>query len=95
MLAKLAVAGLRTRIKDYMVLFSGLVISSAIFYMFATLAVNKEMIHKSNDLISFSAILFNIGIILLAMITFVYILYANNFLLGMRQKDYGLFMWGS
>lgn len=92
MLAKLAVAGLRTRIKDYMVLFSGLVISSAIFYMFATLAVNKEMIHKSNDLISFSAILFNIGIILLAMITFVYILYANNFLLGMRQKDYGLFM---
>ena len=42
MLGKLALAGAKSRIKDYLVLFSGLVISSAIFYMFCTLAINDK-----------------------------------------------------
>jgi len=35
---------------------------------------------------------FVFGIALLAIITFVYIVYANSFLLSMRQKDYGMYM---
>lgn len=36
--------------------------------------------------------IFHIGSVLLAIITFVYILYANSFLMTMRQKDYAMFM---
>ncbi len=38
MLRKLALGGIRSRFRDYAVLFSGLVIASAVFYMFLALA---------------------------------------------------------
>ncbi len=38
MLTKLALGGLKNRFRDYAVLFSGLVIASAVFYMFMALA---------------------------------------------------------
>ena len=44
MLNKLALAGIKNRLRDYIVLFSGLIISSAIFYMFMALATNKSFI---------------------------------------------------
>ncbi len=39
-----------------------------------------------------TVIIFRIGSVLLGIITFVYILYANSFLMTMRQKDYAMFM---
>ncbi|MGQ4819688.1 FtsX-like permease family protein, partial [Enterococcus faecium] len=36
--------------------------------------------------------IFRFGSVLLGIITFVYILYANSFLMRMRQKDYAMFM---
>lgn len=93
MLFKLSVTGIKGRLRDYVVLFFGLVMSSAIFYMFESIATNKDFL-ASVSVISMTMIMlvFRLGSILLALITLVYILYANSFLMAMRQKDYGMFM---
>ncbi|HLQ40627.1 MAG TPA: FtsX-like permease family protein [Tetragenococcus sp.] len=91
MLIKLSLSGIRNRLRDYLVLFSGLVIASGIFYMFQAMASNKAFLN-SNSSISMTFIIFQLGSVLLAIITLVYILYANSFLMSMRQKDYAMFM---
>lgn len=91
MLTKLALAGIKHRLKDYLVLLTGLVISSAIFYMFANLATNQAFIN-ANTTINAASQVFKFGMVLLMIITVVYLGYANSFLLSMRQHDYGLFM---
>ena len=47
---------------------------------------------KSNTVVAATVIIFRLGSVLLGIITFVYILYANSFLMTMRQKDYAMFM---
>ncbi|MCY9807399.1 FtsX-like permease family protein [Lentilactobacillus senioris] len=91
MLIKLTMANIKSHIRDYIVLLTGLVMSAAIFYMFANLATNQTLI-KANINFKFASITFVFGLILLAIITLVYVMYANRFLLNMRQHDYGLFM---
>lgn len=91
MLNKLAFAGIKSRLKDYVVLFSGLVMSSAIFYMFEALATNQSFI-KNNTSVSGASFIFQLGAVLLTIITLVYIFYANSFLMSMRRHDYGMFM---
>jgi len=91
MLNKLALSGIKHRLRDYSVLFSGLMIASAIFYMFMSLATNKAFL-SSNSPAAATSFIFAFGIVLLAIITIVYINYANTFLLSMRQKEYGMFM---
>lgn len=93
MLWKLSLTGLKSRFKDYLVLFSGLTFASAIFYMFMTLATNPAFLKGSLSIaFKITQIVFGFGIALLSIITFVYIVYANSFLLSMRQKDYGMYM---
>lgn len=91
MLTKLAMTGFKHRWRDYLVLFSGLIMSSAIFYMFEALATNQDFL-KQNTSISMVGLIFQFGSVLLTIITLVYIGYANSFLLSMRKRDYGLFM---
>ena len=93
MLWKLSLTGLKSRFKDYAVLFSGLTLASAIFYMFMAIATNPEFL-KGALKISFQIVqlTFGFGIVLLSLITLVYIVYANSFLLSMRKKDYGMYM---
>jgi len=91
MLNKLALSGIKHRIRDYTVLFSGLMIASAIFYMFMSLATNQAFL-SSNSPAAATSFIFAFGIVLLAIITIVYINYANTFLLSMHQKEYGMFM---
>lgn len=93
MLFKLSLTGLRSRFKDYVVLFSGLSLSAAIFYMFLTLALNPSFL-KNNLVVAYQTtqVVFGVGIVLLALITLVYVIYANNFLLSMRKRDYGIYM---
>lgn len=91
MLNKLAMAGIKNRFRDYAVLFSGLIIGSAIFYMFMTMATNRDF-QNANSTVSMTPIIFMFGAILLTIITFVYIIYANSFLLSMRKHDYATFM---
>ncbi|WP_407885742.1 FtsX-like permease family protein [Levilactobacillus sp. N40-8-2] len=91
MLGKLALAGIKNRRRDYLVLLAGLTMSAAIFYMFANLATNQAFL-KANAVVKQASLIFGFGAVLLILITIVYIMYANSFLLSMRQHDYGLFM---
>lgn len=91
MLRKLALGGIRSRFRDYAVLFSGLVIASAVFYMFMALATNTKFL-TSNSPIGMTPFIFGFGEVLLVIITMVYIVYANTFLMSMRQRDYAMFM---
>ncbi|MFD3445965.1 FtsX-like permease family protein [Microbacteriaceae bacterium 4G12] len=91
MLFKLSMSGLKSKLKDYIVLLIGLVISISIFYMFQTLAMNKGFL-KANSVIAAIGFVFQAGSYLLAIITFFYIIYANSFLLSLRQKEFGMYM---
>ncbi|GBG93667.1 antimicrobial peptide ABC transporter permease protein [Ligilactobacillus salitolerans] len=92
MLRKLAFTGIKSRIRDYLVLFTGLVISSAVFYMFEAIATNPEFLKSSTNGMSLVSFIFQTGSVLLTLISLVYIFYANSFLLSMRQHDYGMFL---
>ncbi|MGE7623738.1 FtsX-like permease family protein [Viridibacillus sp. NPDC096237] len=91
MLFKLAMSGLKSRLQDYIVLLVGLIVSISTFYMFQTLALNKAFL-ESNSSIKDIVSVFKIGSFLLAVTTFFYILYANSFLLSLRQKEFGMYM---
>lgn len=91
MLLKLSLSGMKSKRKEYIILFMGLIMSIAIFYMFETLAINKSFLEGSTPY-EFMGIVFHAGTVLLAIITVVYILYANAFLLTLRQKEYGMYM---
>ena len=91
MLFKLSLTGIKSRWKDYLVLFSGLIMATAIFYMFEAIATNKSFT-TSTTVGASAKFVFGFGSILLIIITLVYVSSANTFLLSMRQHDYGLFM---
>jgi putative ABC transport system permease protein len=93
MLFKLAASSVRYRWKDYLLLFSGLAISSAIFYLFETIAANHHFLMTNGQTVSsMIGYVFGFGAVLLGLLTLIYLNYANSFLLSMRQRDYGLFM---
>ncbi|MEK4418639.1 ABC transporter permease [Bacillus sp. FSL K6-0268] len=91
MLFKLSMSGLKSKLQDYIVLLVGLIVSISTFYMFQTLSLNKVFL-ESNSTIKDIVSIFHIGSFLLAIITFFYILYANSFLLSLRQKEFGMYM---
>ncbi len=78
-------SGLKNKLQDYIVLLAGLIVSISTCYMFQTLSLNKTFL-ESNPHADIVVIAFQIGSVLLAIITFFYILYANSFLLSLRQK---------
>lgn len=78
MLFKLSMSGLKSKIKDYTVLLIGLVMSISIFYMFQTLALNEAFVEANTTIRSIGPV-FQVGSVLLAIITFFYVLYANSF----------------
>ena len=93
MIWKLSVSGLKNRLRDYLVLFSGLIVASMIFYMFLSIATNPVFISKDvYGRTAYLTYIFTFGIILLVIITSVYLVYANSFLLSMRKHDYGMYM---
>ncbi|RAS91786.1 ABC transporter permease [Priestia endophytica] len=91
MLFKLSMSGMKSKLKDYIVLLAGLIMSISIFYLFQTLALNKAFI-EGNSIIQSIGFIFHAGSFLLVVITFFYILYANSFLLSLRQKEFGMYM---
>ncbi|GAK31183.1 peptide ABC transporter ATP-binding protein [Weissella oryzae SG25] len=84
-----AIKSLKSRWRDFTVLFVGLVLAIAIFYMFTALATNESFLH-ANSSISLLGPVFTVGEFLLGVITFVYLNFANSFLLQIRQSEYGL-----
>lgn len=91
MLLKLGLTGIRRRLADYLILFSGLIISSAIFYLFMSIATNEHFL-KQNISISLVTQVFHFGVVLLTVIAIVYVWYAQSFLLQMRLQDYGMLL---
>lgn len=91
MFFKMSFMGMKGKQKDYMILFSGLMIATSIFYMFQSLANNSSLTESVNSSSSFSLI-FQIGTILLGIITFVYLIYANSFLLNLKRNAYAMYM---
>ncbi|WP_242308112.1 ABC transporter permease [Bacillus cereus group sp. BfR-BA-01524] len=91
MLFKLSMSGLKSKLQDYIVLLVGLIVSISTFYMFQTLASNKTFLESNSSIRDIVAV-FKIGSVLLAIITFFYILYANSFLSALRQKEFGMYM---
>lgn len=85
----IALKSLRSKWRDYIVLFVGLIISAAIFYMFSAMATNRAFL-EANSIVSQISVIFVIGEVLLGLITFVYLNFANGFLLRLRQSEYGL-----
>lgn len=93
MMLKLSLTSVKKRWKDYLVLLMGLIISVAIFYMFQTVAMNGEFVENNMpSIITMVGVVFQFGAVLLGIITVVYVLYANSFLLSMRKKEYGMYM---
>ncbi|MGI2326737.1 FtsX-like permease family protein [Planococcus sp. YIM B11945] len=90
MILKLSLNGLKGKLGNYLVLFTGLIISIAVFYMFLTLAINKEFIIQ-NSVINHIQLVFIVGLVLLSAITFFYLLYTNSFLLALRKKEFGIY----
>jgi putative ABC transport system permease protein len=91
MIFKLSMSGLKSKLNDYIVLLVGLVMSISIFYMFQTLALNKAFVESNTTIRSIGPV-FQTGSVLLAIITFFYVLYANSFLMSLRQKEFGMYM---
>lgn len=91
MLFKLSISGVKSKLKDYIVLLVGLVMSIAIFYMFQTLALNKTFL-EANTTIKSIGYVFQTGSVLLAIITFFYMFYANSFMMSLRWKEFGMYI---
>lgn len=92
MLVKLALTNVKKRWSDYLVLMMGLIIASGVFYTFQSLAFNSQFLQESFPTLAMITVIFQLGSFLLSLITIVYILYANSFLLAMRQKEYGMYL---
>lgn len=90
MILKLSLEGLKRKQQDYLILFTGLIISVAVFYMFLTMALNKEFI-AGNSVINHIQLVFIVGTVLLSIITFFYLFYTNSFLLSLRKKEFGMY----
>lgn len=90
MIWKLALNGLQRNRRDYLILFTGMIISVAVFYMFLTMDLNKEFITQ-NSVINHIQLVFAVGAALLSVITFFYLFYTNSFLLSLRKKEFGLY----
>lgn len=93
MLWKLSFNGIKSRFKDYLVLFLGLVISSTVFYLFLSLIMNPVFLKSNMPVtLSMTQFIFGFGAVLLGIITLAYVNFANRFLLSMRKKDYGTYL---
>lgn len=91
MLFKIAQQTIKHKWRDLLILFAGLVIATAIFFMFSTIATNEAFL-KANTMIRNIVVIFYVGQVLLGIITFVYLTFANRFLVQLRQREYGLLM---
>ncbi|PGR83333.1 FtsX-like permease family protein [Bacillus cereus] len=91
MIFKLSMSGLKSKLNDYIVLLVGLVMSISIFYMFQTLALNEAFVNNNGPIRS-TGMIFQVGSYLLGIITFFYVLYANSFLMSLRQKEFGMYI---
>lgn len=95
MLFKLSFNNMKKSIKDYAIYFLTLVLGVAIFYMFNSLDSQQAMLDVSSSQRSIIQLMINmLGIVsvFVAVILGLLIVYANNFLINRRKKEFGIYM---
>lgn len=95
MLFKLSFENMKKSFKDYAIYFLTLVLGVAIFYMFNSLDSQQAMLEVSQsqrEIIQLMIELIGMVSIFVAIILGLLILYANNFLINRRKKEFGIYM---
>jgi putative ABC transport system permease protein len=95
MLFKLSIKNMKKSFKDYAIYFLTLVLGVAIFYMFNSLDSQAAMLEVSSSTSQMIKLMINIlGYIsvFVAIILGLLIVYANNFLINRRKKEFGIYM---
>ena len=95
MLFKLSIKNIKKSFKDYTIYFLTLVLGVAIFYMFNSLDSQQAMLEVSNstrDLIKLMISLLGMVSVFIAIVLGFLIVYANNFLINRRKREFGIYM---
>lgn len=95
MLFKLSWNNMKKSIKDYAIYFLTLVLGVAIFYMFNSIDSQQAMLQVSQsqrDIIKMMISMLGFVSVFVAVILGLLIVYANNFLINRRKKEFGIYM---
>lgn len=95
MLFKLSIKNMKKSFKDYAIYFLTLVLGVAIFYMFNSLDSQEAMLQVSNstrDIIKLMVSMLGYVSVFVAVVLGLLIVYANNFLINRRKKEFGIYM---
>lgn len=95
MLFKLSFNNMKKSIKDYAIYFLTLVLGVAIFYMFNSLDSQQAMLDVSSSqrsIIQLMISMLGIVSVFVAVVLGLLIVYANNFLINRRKKEFGIYM---
>ena len=95
MLFKLSIKNMKKSFKDYAIYFLTLVLGVAIFYMFNSLDSQEAMLQVSSstrDIIKLMISMLGYVSVFVAVVLGLLIVYANNFLINRRKKEFGIYM---
>lgn len=95
MLFKLSVKNMKKSFKDYAIYFLTLVLGVAIFYMFNSLDSQQAMLKVSEStrqLIGLMIDILSVVSVFIAIVLGFLIVYANNFLINRRKREFGIYM---
>ena len=95
MLFKLSVKNMKKSFKDYAIYFLTLVLGVAIFYMFNSLDSQQAMLEVSQsqrEIITLMISMLSYISVFVAVVLGLLIVYANNFLINRRKKEFGIYM---
>ncbi len=94
-LFKLSINNMKKSFKDYTIYFLTLVLGVAIFYMFNSLDSQQAMLQVSESqkqIIKLMITMLGFVSVFVAVILGLLIVYANNFLINRRKKEFGIYM---
>ena len=95
MLFKLSWNNMKKSFKDYAIYFLTLVLGVAIFYMFNSIDSQQAMLEISQstrDIIKLMISMLGYVSVFVAVVLGLLIVYANNFLINRRKKEFGIYM---
>ena len=95
MLFKLSIKNMKKSFKDYAIYFLTLVLGVAIFYMFNSLDSQQAMLEVSQstrEMIQLMISMLGMVSVFIAIILGFLIVYANNFLINRRKREFGIYM---
>lgn len=95
MLFKLSIKNMKKSFKDYAIYFLTLVLGVAIFYMFNSLDSQQAMLDVSastRDMIKLMILMLSYISVFVAIVLGLLIVYANNFLINRRKREFGIYM---